>query len=173
MAHSHICCYIHYIFSTKDRRKHITPELEERLLPYMGGIARKHEMSALAANGTEDHVHLLISLPSELSVAKAIQLIKGGSSKWVHDTFPQYKDFEWQEGYGAYSVSISHIERTIAYIRNQKEHHKTQVFKDEYGTFLRKHGIPFDERYVWGRFNRPYRDGAGLCSIIPANELAG
>ncbi|MCK6622790.1 MAG: IS200/IS605 family transposase [Calditrichia bacterium] len=150
MAHSYICCHIHYIFSTKNRVKIITPELEERLWPYMGGIAREHKMSALAIGGCEDHAHLLISLPSTLSIAKAIQLIKGGSSTWVHQTFPGHKDFEWQEGYGAFSVSISHIDKTIAYIHKQKEHHKTQTFQEEYLAFLDKHGIAYDERYVWG-----------------------
>ncbi len=152
MAHSYVCCHIHYIFSTKNRRSFITPELEERLWPYMGGIARQHKMRALAIGGTENHVHLLISLPSTLSIAKAIQLIKGGSSTWVSETFPEHKDFEWQEGYGAFSVSISHIDNTIAYIhdQNQKEHHKTQTFQEEYLAFLKKHGISYDERFVWG-----------------------
>lgn len=150
MAHSYICCNIHYIFSTKDRAKIITPELEERLWPYMGGIAREHKMKALAIGGDEDHAHLFTSLPSTLSIAKAIQLIKGGSSTWVSATFPEHKDFEWQEGYGAISVSISHIDQTIAYIKNQKEHHKTRTFQEEYLAFLKKHGIQYDERYVWG-----------------------
>lgn len=150
MAHSYICCHIHYIFSTKNRAKIITPELEKRLWPYMGGIARDHKMKALTIGGTENHVHLLISLPSTLSIAKAIQLIKGGSSTWVSATFAEHRDFEWQEGYGAFSVSISHIDQTIAYIKNQKEHHKTRTFQEEYLVFLKKHGIQYDEQYVWG-----------------------
>ncbi len=150
MAHSFVSCHIHYIFCTKNRRSFITPELEERLWPYMGGIARKHKMSALAIGGTENHAHLLISLPSTLTIAKAIQLIKGGASTWVKETFTDHNHFEWQEGYGAFSVSISHVDKTIAYIRNQKEHHKIQTFKEEYLAFLKKHGIPYDERYVWG-----------------------
>ena len=150
MAHSYICCYVHYIFSTKSRDKLIAPDLEERLWPYMGGIAREHNMKALAIGGTNNHAHLLISLPSTLSIAKAIQLIKGGSSTWVSDTFAKYKNFEWQEGYGAFSVSISHVDQTIVYIKNQKEHHKVQTFLEEYLAFLKKHGIKYDERYVWG-----------------------
>ena len=150
MAHSFICSHIHYIFSTKSRVKIITPKLEERLWSYMGGIARQHKMKTLAIGGTEDHVHLLISLPSTLSIAKAIQLIKGGLSTPVSETFPEYTNFEWQEGYGAFSVSISHIDQTIAYIKNQKEHHKTRTFQEEYLAFLKKHGIQYDERYVWG-----------------------
>lgn len=150
MAHSYICVYAHYVFSTKNRQKIITPDLEQRLWPYMGGIARENKMKALAIGGVEDHVHLLISLPSTLAIAKAIQLIKGGSSKWVTDTFPAHEDFEWQEGYGAFSISVSHIEATTFYINNQKEHHRTQTFEEEYKAILRKHGIEYDERYLFG-----------------------
>jgi len=141
---------MHYVFSTKNCQKIITPDLERRLWPYMGGIARENKMKALAIGGVEDHVHLLISLPSTLAIAKAIQLIKGGSSKWVTDTFPSHRDFEWQEGYGAFSISVSRVEKTIAYIKNQKEHHRTQTFEEEYKAILRKHGIEYDERYLFG-----------------------
>lgn len=150
MAHSYICCYIHYIFSTKRRDNLITQKLEDRLWSYMGGIAREHKMKALAIGGTENHAHLLISLPSTMSISKAIQLIKGGSSTWVSQAFSEYKHFEWQEGYGAFSVSVSHIDKTIGYIKNQKKHHKTQTFQEEYLSFLRKHDVQYDERYIWG-----------------------
>jgi REP element-mobilizing transposase RayT len=150
MAHSYTNILIHFIFSTKNREKIISEELQERLWPYMGGIARENNMKTLAIGGVEDHVHLLISLPPTLSFAKAIQLIKGGSSKWVHDTFPKHKYFKWQEGYGAFSVSASHIENTVAYIKRQKEHHKIKTFQDEYIAFLKKHEIEYDERYIWG-----------------------
>ena len=95
MAHSYVSNLLHYVFSTKDRRKIITPDLQERLWPYLGGIARENGMKALAIGGVEDHVHLLLSLPATLSVAKAIQLIKGGSSKWIHETFPTKRSFAW------------------------------------------------------------------------------
>jgi putative transposase len=150
MAHSYVSILIHYTFSTKNRQKIIIPELQERLWPYMGGIARENKMKALAIGGIEDHAHTFLSLPSTLSIAKAIQLIKGASSTWVHKIFPEYKDFEWQEEYGAFSVSISHINDTIAYINNQKEHHRKMTFQEEYLAMLKKHGIEYDERYVWG-----------------------
>ncbi len=150
MPHSYTSCLIHYVFSTKDRRKTITPELRERLLAYLGGIARENEMKALAVGGVEDHVHLLISLPSTLSIAKAVQLLKGGSSKWVHDTFPSEKDLAWQEGYGAFSVAISGVNDTIAYIKNQESHHRTRTFEEEFIAFLERHDLPFDPRYVFG-----------------------
>ena len=150
MANSYINILIHYIFSTKNREKIITKDLQMRLWPYMGGIANENNMKALAIGGIEDHVHLLISLPSPLSVSKAIQLIKGGSSKWVNATFPEYKNFQWQIGYGAFSTSISHVNDTIAYIKGQEEHHKQKSFQEEYIAFLKKHGIEYNERYVWG-----------------------
>ena len=149
MAHSYTSILIHYVFSTKNREKIMTVELQERLWPYMGGIARENNMKALAIGGIEDHVHLLISLPSTLSIAKAIQLIKGGSSKWVHDTFPNYNNFKWQEGYGAFSVSISRTKDLIIYINMQKEHHYKKSFQEEYVSFLEEHVIDYDKRYVW------------------------
>ena len=94
MAHSYTNILVHYVFSTLNREKTITDELQKRLWPYMGGIARENNMKALAIGRIEDHIHMLISLPSTLPIAKAIQLIKGTSSKWVHDTFPQHKYFK-------------------------------------------------------------------------------
>ena len=117
MPHSFTSQLLHCVFSTKQRQKIITSELASRLWPYLGGIARENNMKALSVGGTKDHVHLLLSLPAMLSVAKAMQLIKGGSSKWVHDSFPQHRAFAWQEGYGAFSIGISDVQRTIAYMK--------------------------------------------------------
>jgi REP element-mobilizing transposase RayT len=150
MAHSYTNILIHYIFSTKNRDKIIDNELQKRLWHYMGGIAKENKMKSLAIGGTENHIHMLLSLPATLSIAKAVQLIKGGASLWVHETFPKHENFQWQEGYGAFSVSISHIEDTIAYINGQKEHHKIKTFQEEYIAFLKKHNIEYDERYIWG-----------------------
>jgi len=115
----------------------------------MGGIARENRMKALVIGGVEDHVHLLLRPPSTLAIAKAIQLIKGGSSRWVHDTFPEYGDFAWQEGYGAFSIGISQMEGTISYIQSQAEHHRKKTFQEEFLAFLKRHGIEYDERYIW------------------------
>ena len=148
MSHSYVSNLMHCIFSTKDRCPAIDSELESRLWPYLGGIAGENRMKALAIGGTADHVHALLSLPGMMSFAKAIQLIKGGSSKWIHDTFPNQKRFGWQEGYGAFSVSASQVPKTMAYITNQKEHHRKKSFDDEFLELLKKHGIEFDPRYV-------------------------
>ncbi len=149
MSHSYVSNLMHCTFSTKERYPWIEAELESRLWPYIGGIARKNRMKALSIGGTSDHLHALLSLPSTMSFAKAIQLIKGGSSKWVHDEFANFKKFQWQEGYGAFSVSASQVARTIAYIERQKEHHRKRTFKEEFIKLLDKHHIEYDRRYVF------------------------
>jgi REP element-mobilizing transposase RayT len=127
----------------------IDGELESRLFPYLGGIARENRMKALAIGSTHDHIHALLSLPATMSFAKAVQLIKGGSSKWLHDALAKHRKFAWQEGYGAFSVSPSQLARTIAYINNQKEHHRKWSFEEEFIQLLDKHGIAYDKRYVF------------------------
>src|SRR5207248_3435249 len=129
MPHSYSSSLFHCVFSTKGRRKFISPDLAERLWPYLGGIARDNGMKALAVGGVEDHVHILLSLPATISVAKAIQLIKGGSSKWIHDTLPAHRAFAWQEGYGAFGIGVSQIDATVKYIQSQPEHHRTKTFQ--------------------------------------------
>ena len=137
------------MFSTKERRPLITPELRERLWPFLGGIARQNKMKAVEIGGVADHVHLLLSLPATIPVSKAMQLIKGGSSKWVHETFPNQGLFSWQEEYGAFSVSVSQLDKTIAYIRDQPEHHRKLTFQEEFLMLLKKHRVEYDERYLW------------------------
>src|SRR5208283_1552995 len=115
---SYVSSYYHCVFSTKERRPLIPPPLRERLWPFLGGIARQNKMKAIEIGGVEDHVHILLSIPSTVSIAKAMQLIKGGSSKWVHETFPEHRLFAWQEKYGAFSVSASQWDTIIEYIKN-------------------------------------------------------
>ena len=143
--HSFVSCLMHCVFATKERRPLIKPELQARLWPYLGGIARENKIKALMIGGVEDHVHVLLSLPSTLSVAKAMQLIKGNSSKWIHETFPEHQSFEWQEGYGAFSIGISGVDDTVKYIQNQPEHHRKMTFNEEVAVFLKKHGMEYDE----------------------------
>ena len=137
---------MHCVFATKERRPTITAELQERLWPYLGGIARENKIKALGIGGVSDHVHVLLSLPATLSIAKAVQLIKGNSSKWIHETLPQFWNFEWQEGYGAFSIGVSGVEDTLAYIRNQPEHHRKHTFREELEIFLKKHGMEYVDR---------------------------
>jgi REP-associated tyrosine transposase len=142
--HSFVSCLMHVVFSTKDRCPLITQDLEKDLWPYIGGIARQNKMKALKVGGVADHVHILLSLPSTMAIAKAVQLIKGNSSKWIHETFPQFASFEWQEGYGAFSIGISGIDDTTAYIENQAEHHRKKTFKAELEAILKRHHIVYE-----------------------------
>jgi putative transposase len=92
----------------------------------------------------------LLSLSTSIAISKAIQLIKGGSSVWIHQTFPTLRNFSWQQGYGAFSVGISQMPETIRYIEHQAEHHRTRTFQEEYLSILKKHEVTFDEKYLWG-----------------------
>jgi REP element-mobilizing transposase RayT len=103
----------------------------------------------MEVGGMEDHVHILLSLPATISISKAMQLIKGGSSKWIHETFSEQRTFAWQEEYGAFSVSVSQLDKTVAYIRGQPEHHRKMTFQEEFLMLLKKHSIKYDERYLW------------------------
>ena len=132
---------MHCVWATKERRLLIKLDLRQRLWPYLGGIARENKMKALVVGGVADHVHVLFSIPSTLFVAKSIQLLKGNSSKWIHDSFKEHADFEWQEGYGAFSIGISGVEETTKYIQSQEEHHRKMTFKEEVEAFLKKHGM--------------------------------
>jgi putative transposase len=126
--HSFTSCLIHCVWSTKIASLFLTQDLCDRLWLYLGGVAKQNQMKALAVGGTAEHVHILLSLPATLSVAKAIQLLKGNSSKWIHEIFPKMRSFAWQEGYGTFSVVVSGVEATVTYIRNQAEHHRTERF---------------------------------------------
>jgi putative transposase len=138
-AHTRVSVRIHYIFSTKNRTPDIPQESQERLWAYIGGIARKLGASALAVGGIEDHVHALILMPPTIFVAEMVQKIKANSSRWIREQ--SGKRFEWQEGYAAFGVSMSHTEATIKYIQNQHEHHRKRTFDQELQTVLRKHGF--------------------------------
>jgi REP element-mobilizing transposase RayT len=149
MSHTYCCSLFHCVFSTKERRKTIVSEIQPRLWAYMGGIAREHQMKALGIGGVEDHVHILLSLPSSISIASAMQIIKSASSRWMHETCVM-QDFEWQEGYGAFSIGWGQVPATLAYIASQQEHHRKRDFQAEYIAFLKKHRIEYDSRYIWG-----------------------
>ena len=149
MANTYTALYYHLIFSTKHRQRWIERGSESRIWSYLGGIARENKMTAIQIGGTEDHVHLLLGAPPTVALSKALQLLKGGSSKWIHETFPGLRDFAWQDGYGAFTVSKSNVDKVIRYIENQHEHHRTRTFQEEFLEFLKRHGIEYDERYLW------------------------
>jgi putative transposase len=134
------------MWATKERRPLIKPELQQRLWPHLGGIAREYKMKALVVGGVEDHVHVRLSVPSTLSVAEFVPLRNDNSSKWIHNTFKEHWGFEWQEGYGAFSIGISGVADTAKYIQGQAEHHRKMTFKQALEVFLKKHGIEFAEQ---------------------------
>lgn len=150
MANTYTSLHIHFVFSTKNRHPWIHEEIEQRVWEYIGGIARDHEIVPIRIGGIEDHVHALVGVRPTITPSQAVQLIKGASSKWIHETFPRLADFAWQDGYGAFSVSKSNLAEVVQYIANQREHHRRRTFQEEYRALLERHGIVYDERYLWG-----------------------
>jgi REP element-mobilizing transposase RayT len=149
MANTYTSLHYHIVFSTKNRERWITADIEERIWAYLGGIAREKKTKPLQIGGVDDHVHVLLGAPPTLAPSKIAQLIKGGSSAWIHGAFPNLQRFVWQDGYGAFTVSKSNLPEVTAYIQNQREHHRTRSSQEEYLAFLRKHEVEFDERYVF------------------------
>ncbi len=140
---------IHIVFSTKNRADLIAPEIENDLFGYIHGIVENNGAKLIIANGTANHIHLLISLPRKIDVSELIGDIKRDSSVWMKKQNARFADFYWQKGYGAFSIGQSQVETVVNYIKNQKEHHKKQDFKDEYRMLLKNYEIEYDEQYVW------------------------
>ena len=149
MPHSHASLLTHVVFSTKERKPLLNGDLPERLFPYMRQTARKYSGEIHIVDGAADHVHLLISLPTNRSLAEIMRVVKCNSSRWVRVEFPDRQDFGWQNGYAAFSVSHSMRSAVYRYIERQREHHKVHSFQEEFIALLRKHQIEYDERYVW------------------------
>ncbi|HMF91738.1 MAG TPA: IS200/IS605 family transposase [Candidatus Angelobacter sp.] len=140
MSHRYESLLVHCVFSTKDRRPLIPEPMKRKLWAYIGGIARTNKFKALAVGGMSDHVHVLLSLPATLLAAKAVQLIKGGSSKWLNDHLPR-RSFAWQDAYGVFTIGISQVKDTVRYINRQEEHHAEISFAEEWRRILDRHGI--------------------------------
>ncbi len=149
MANTYSNLFYHIVFSTKGRKDLISPEIEARIWAYIGGIARNHEVVAIKIGGIENHIHVLIMARPKIAPSQIVQWLKGESSKWLHDTFPELRDFAWQDGFGVFSVSKSNVPNVVEYIKTQREHHKMQTFEDEYVSMLRLHGIDYDDRYLF------------------------
>ncbi len=145
MSHTHASVLVHCVFSTKQRANMIHDP--EALWRYLAVVARDHKIMLFAAGGTANHVHLLLAVPPALPLAKAMRELKGISSHWLRE---HGQRFEWQEGYGAFSVSQSQGQTVIDYIGNQEEHHKKWSFEQEFMTLLQKSGLEYDPRFVFG-----------------------
>ena len=140
--------HYHIVFSTKHRDPTITPDMRPRLWEYLGGIVRGESGVPIQIGGTADHVHMLVTLRQDTKLSDFVRTVKAGSSGWVHDTFPG-AGMWWQTGYGAFTVSHSGIDEVTKYIANQEQHHRTRTFQDEFRELLTRHGIEFDEKYLW------------------------
>src|SRR5438552_4370919 len=148
MSDSYTNLLYHVVFSTKDRRPLITPEVEPRLYDYIGGIVRSAGGISLALNGAEDHIHLLTKLRPDRALSDVLRDLKANATGWMHDVFPSLKNFSWQRGYGAFTVSQSNVEEVRNYIARQKEHHRKTSFREEFIQFLQTNGIDYDERFI-------------------------
>jgi putative transposase len=140
---------IHLVFSTKHREPWLTPEIEPELHAYLATVFQGCDSPALLINGDKDHVHALFALARTWAVADMVEEVKKRSSKWIKTNGDGFSQFYWQAGYGAFSVSQSQVEQVRRYIANQKAHHRQRTFQDEYRALLNKHGVEFDEQYVW------------------------
>lgn len=149
MSQSLVTNVLHLIFSTRNREPLLTAKVRPHLHSYIGGILREWESPAILINSVEDHIHILFCLSKNHALKKVVEEIKKGSSKWLKTKGPEFARFYWQAGYGAFSVSQSNVVVVKRYIDRQETHHRRIGFQDEFRTFLRKHGIDFDEHYVW------------------------
>ena len=149
MAGKYLCVNLHMIWSTKGRRCLIAPQWHDRLLAYMGSVARFKNARLIEANSRPDHIHLYTSMPSTISIADLVNALKANSTRWVRQTFADRRWFSWQEGYAAFSVSSSQERGVIDYIRKQEEHHRRQSFQEELLDLLERHGIEYDLKYVF------------------------
>ncbi|HXG66386.1 MAG TPA: IS200/IS605 family transposase [Blastocatellia bacterium] len=149
MAGKHVSIMIHFVWSTAGRERWIDPQWRDRLYAYIGGVLENKRAKLICAGGLPDHIHLYVSMPSTITLAEMVNVMKANSSRWIHETFPDKKAFAWQKGYGAFSVSKSGEAQVIDYIKNQESHHRQRDFKEEFLALLKKHNIEYDERYLW------------------------
>jgi REP element-mobilizing transposase RayT len=149
MGNTYAALYYHIVFSTKLRHPWITPDIEQRLWTYLGAVARRHKMTPHEVGGMPDHAHVLVQAPTVMAPSKIAQYLKGDSSKWIHDTFPDMAAFAWQEGYGVFTVSKSGLDAVRTYIQNQRSHHQTTSFEEEFRHFLKRHEVAYDEHTLW------------------------
>ena len=139
----------HIVFSTKNRQRWLTDGFRDEVFAYMIGIAKNQGGVAIRAGGFYDHVHLLVRIPAKLSVSDFVGTLKSNSSKHINDTSELLRKFGWQDGFAAFTVSVSQKNRVVEYIENQMEHHAGHSFEDEYLHLLKKHEVEYDPRYAW------------------------
>lgn len=141
--------YVHIVFSTKYRQPMIVAPFEQELHSYLGGICKRLECQPIKIGGYTDHVHILCMLSKKIALMKLLEEVKSHSSKWMKTNDESLSNFYWQDGYGAFSVNPTGVDRVTAYISNQHEHHRKKTFQNEYRTILKKYKVEYDEQYVW------------------------
>ena len=149
MPHSLARLYVHLIFSTKHRERLITDRVRDSLHAYMATVLKHFGCPTVLINSLDDHVHILFELARTVAVSQAVEEVKTTSSKWIKTQGAEFAGFAWQTGYGAFSVSESIVPAVRDYVANQREQHRVRSFQEEYRTFLEKHGVAYDERFVW------------------------
>ncbi len=149
MANTFTQLHIQLIFAVQNRTSLIDVVWKDKLYEYITGIVQNHGHKLLIINGMPDHVHILIGFRTTQSLSELVQVVKRDSSKWINENKLVRGKFSWQEGFGAFSYSHSHLQNVIGYIKNQEEHHKKQSFIEEYKAFLEKFEIEFDEKYIF------------------------
>jgi putative transposase len=149
MAGKYLSLIVHFTWSMKGRHPWLEPDMRNDLYSYIGGILNNKGAKLLSAGGMRDHIHLCASMPSTITVADFVNAVKSNSSRWIHDSHARLRNFAWQEGYGAFSVSKSEEGKVIRYISSQENHHRKRTFKEELIGLLEKHEISYDARYVW------------------------
>jgi REP element-mobilizing transposase RayT len=141
--------HVHLIFSTKHRERLITDRVRDALHAYMATVLQNLGCAPVLINSVEDHVHILFELARTISISQAAEDVKKSSSKWIKTQGAEFAGFAWQAGYGAFAVSESNVSTVRGYIARQQENHRRKSFQEEYRAFLERHGIAYDERYVW------------------------
>jgi REP element-mobilizing transposase RayT len=149
MSQSLAKLYVHAIFATKGRIPCLTPGIRAELFPYLATVLNNMDCPAIEVGGAADHVHLLCMMSKSLAAGDLIKNAKTSSSKWIKTMGPEFDGFQWQAGYGVFSVSASNVPNVVQYIRHQEEHHRKISFQDEFRRFLERYRIEYDERYVW------------------------
>ena len=149
MGQSLVKNYIHIVFSTKHHEPLIQPPYADELYSYLGGICKKLECQPVKIGGYTDHVHVLCLLSKKITLIKLLEELKSHSSKWIKTKYDSLKKFYWQDGYGAFSINPTEVDRVIDYIANQHGHHSKKTFQDEYRAFREKYQVEYDEKYVW------------------------
>jgi putative transposase len=148
MSQSFVQLYVHVVFHTKNNLKLIQPESENEMYSYLGGILRNVKSIPLQIGGTDDHIHILCTLPKTMTLADLMEEIKKSSSKWIKSKGPAYRNFYWQDGYGGFSVGWSQVDQVKGYIKSQKEHHRKIDFLEEYKRLFDENGISYEEKYL-------------------------